>query len=156
MQLRIFTVPALNGDVLCEEMNRFLRGHRVVTVDKQFCMLGDSACWSFCVTYVEGPPLSSPSKPGEQKVKVDYKGVLAPAPFAVFSRLREIRKILAAEDAVPAYAVFTDAELAEISQLPQLDVRSILTIKGVASARAEKYGSRLCKLFVEQPAPIIG
>lgn len=144
MQLKIFTIPIIDGEERNEEMNRFLRGHRVVTIDKQFCMVGDLACWAFCVTYVDGPVTVSPAKAGEQREKVDYREVLDATTFATFSRLREIRKALASEDAVPAYAVFTDAELAEISKLQQIDEKNIKKIKGVGSTRAEKYGKKLC------------
>ncbi|MBQ7711177.1 MAG: HRDC domain-containing protein [Bacteroidales bacterium] len=147
MQLKIFTVPIVDGEERNEEMNRFLRGHRVVTVDKQFCMVGDLACWTFCITYVDGSIATSPTKAVEQREKIDYREALDPATFAVFSRLREIRKALASEDAVPAYAVFTDAELAKISKLQQIDEKSILTIKGVGNARVEKYGTKLCQRY---------
>ena len=156
MQLKIFTVPIPDSEDRTEEMNRFLRGHRVVTIEKQFCMVGDLACWTFCVTYVEGTMPTVSAKPGEQREKIDYREVLDPSTFAVFSRLREIRKSLATADAVPAYAVFTDAELAEISKLSPLDEHSILSVKGVASARAAKYGNRLCQLFREQTMGTMG
>lgn len=147
MQLKIFTIPIVDGDERNDEMNRFLRGHRVVTVEKQFCLVGDMACWSFCVTYVEGTVPTAPSKMTEQREKVDYREVLDAPTFSVFSRLREIRKAIAAEDAVPAYAVFTDAELAEISKLQQIDEKNILSIKGVGSVRAEKYGGRISQCY---------
>ena len=54
------------------------------------------------------------------KEKVDYKLVLSEADFSLFSRLREIRKQIAIADAVPAYAVFTDEELAGIPFLVQV------------------------------------
>lgn len=123
----------------------------MVTVDKQFCMVGDLACWTFCVTYVDGTPSPTVLKPGEQREKVDYKAVLDEYTFGVFSKLREIRKALATEDAVPAYAVFTDAELAEISKLHQIDEKTLLTLKGVGSARVEKYGRKLSQRYNEHP-----
>lgn len=32
MQIRVFTIPALAGQEMQEEMNKFLRGHRVMEV----------------------------------------------------------------------------------------------------------------------------
>jgi hypothetical protein len=43
---------------------------------------------------------------------VDYKEVLNEADFAVFSRLRDLRKVIAEKEAVPAYAIFTNEQLA--------------------------------------------
>ena len=40
--------------------------------------------------------------------------------FEVFSKLRVFRKQIAERDAVPAYAVYTDAELAEIAKLERI------------------------------------
>jgi superfamily II DNA helicase RecQ len=45
--------------------------------------------------------------------------VLDDATFKRFSALREIRKRVGQEDGVPAYAVFTDAELAEIDRIAE-------------------------------------
>ena len=46
MQIAIHTVAPGDGRAL-EELNRFLRGHRVLTLDRQ-CHDG---VWSFCITY---------------------------------------------------------------------------------------------------------
>jgi hypothetical protein len=43
---------------------------------------------------------------------VDYKEVMNEADFAVFSRLRDLRKVIAEKEAVPAYAIFTNEQLA--------------------------------------------
>ncbi len=53
MQYEVFTIPVLGGSEESERMNRFLRGHKVVQVDRQFLVLGDCAYWSFCVNYLE-------------------------------------------------------------------------------------------------------
>ena len=41
MQLMMFAVPALNPGGAVEEMNRFLRSHRVLSVDRQ--LVGDDS-----------------------------------------------------------------------------------------------------------------
>lgn len=70
--------------------------------------------------------------------------------FARFAVLRTIRKRLAEEDAVPAFAVFTDAELAEIAKLDEITPKRMLAINGLGEKRVEKYGEPMCRLFVEQ------
>ena len=40
--------------------------------------------------------------------RVDYKTVLSPDEFVIFSRLRELRKELAELQSVPIYALFTN------------------------------------------------
>jgi hypothetical protein len=36
MQLKFFVIPIKSNDGTAEEMNRFLRGHRVLAVEKRF------------------------------------------------------------------------------------------------------------------------
>lgn len=57
------------------------------------------------------------------------------------------RKIFAANDAVPAYAVFTDEELAGIARLPVLEVSKLISVKGIGDKKVEKYGNQLIELF---------
>ncbi|MBR6355074.1 MAG: HRDC domain-containing protein [Paludibacteraceae bacterium] len=71
------------------------------------------------------------------------------ATFAVFSQLRSIRKQLAEQEAVPAYAVFTDSELAEIAKLESIEPNAIQTISGIGQKRVEKYGIALCNKYNE-------
>ena len=146
MQYEIFTVPVVDGVEETERMNRFLRGHKVVQVDKHFVVLGDCAYWSFCVNYLVAAPSSSSSVTGEKREKVDYKNVLNEEHFKVFSRLRAYRKQIAEQDAVPAYAVFTDAELAMLAQAEGLTEQSMLQIDGIGKKRVEKYGALLLEM----------
>ena len=87
---------------------------------------------------------------GERKEKVDYKNVLEAPVFEVFSKLRVLRKQIAENDAVPAFAVFTDAELASIAKLESITPKTLLTINGIGDKRVEKYGKLLC----EMPLPL--
>ena len=67
--------------------------------------------------------------------------------FVVFSKLRECRKIIATSDAMPAYAVFTDEELAGIARLPVLEANKLLSVRGIGDKKVEKYGNQLLALF---------
>jgi superfamily II DNA helicase RecQ len=80
---------------------------------------------------------------GSVKEKVDYRTVLDEATFEKFAKLREIRKRFAEAEAVPAYAVFTNEELAEIAKLPELTEQTIRTISGIGEKKVEKYGQKL-------------
>lgn len=150
MQIRIFTVPLFGGEEAIEEMNRFLRGNKVVDITKNLVQQGDVSYWSFCVTYLFGTPPKVQQPQAERKEKVDYRQVLDAQVFARFAVMRNIRKHLADADAVPAFAVFTDAELAEIAKLEELTPKTMLKINGLGEKRVEKYGEILCRLFAEQ------
>lgn len=150
MQIRLFSVPLFGGEEEIEELNKFLRGNKVVDISKSLVQQGDVAYWSFCVTYLLGVPPKVQQPQGERKEKVDYRNVLDGPTFGRFAVLRTIRKRLAEEDAVPAFAVFTDAELAEIAKLDEITPKRMLAINGLGEKRVEKYGEPMCRLFVEQ------
>lgn len=149
MQYEIFSVPVLGGNEDTERMNCFLRGHKVVQVDRQFVVLGDCAYWSFCVNYLVASPASVVLS-GERREKVDYRNVLSEEHFRVFSRLRQYRKRIAEQDAVPAYAVFTDAELAVLAQVESLTAETMLKIDGIGKKRMEKYGALLIEMSCQE------
>lgn len=150
MQVRIFTIPLFGGEGTIEEMNKFLRGNKVVDISKSLVQQGDVSYWSFCVTYLLGAPPKVQQPQTERKEKVDYRNVLDGPAFNRFTVLRTIRKRLAEEDAVPAFAVFTDAELAEIAKLDEITPKRMLAINGLGEKRVEKYGEPMCRLFAEQ------
>lgn len=64
----------------------------------------------------------------------------------LFEALRQLRFRLAREQHVPAYVVFTDAALRDMSIRKPTDLLQFLEVNGVGQAKAEKYGS----LFLEQ------
>ena len=134
MQFQVFSVRA--GDTAAlDEANRFLRGHRVLSVDRVF----DQGAWHLCVCY-----LASSSAPGSPVgAKLDYRQVLDPATFALFSRLREVRKALAEKENVPAYAVLTNEQLAELARLRPANSADLLRVSGLGEARVDKYGGAL-------------
>jgi len=75
-----------------EEMNRFLRAHRIVNVDRQFVADGEKSCWFFCVEYFEGGALDVGSAGQPPHGKVDYREVLNERDFALYLKLRDKRK----------------------------------------------------------------
>lgn len=150
MQLKVFDITSVGSEETMETVNKFLRANKILDIDRQFYYSSDKVGhWSLLVTYM--PQANNMPLPGpfEKREKVDYKSVLNEADFDKFSRLRALRKQLAESDAVPAYAVFTDAELAQIARLPSIDALSVLKIEGIGEKRLEKYGKLICERFTE-------
>ena len=147
MQIKIFTLPIHGSDQMEEEVNKFLRCHRVMTIDRQFSSDG-RGYWSLFVSYQENGTQESMPTRGN---KVDYREVLSPEEFGRFARYRDIRKEIAAKNGIPAYAVFTDDELSQIARMEDVTIASIASIKGV-NRRAEKYGEAFVRITeIEQP-----
>lgn len=113
MQIKIYTIPIVESEVFNEEMNKFLGSYKVLQVDQSIIQMEAGSYWTFCIRYIGGSLLPVFAA----KEKIDYKTILSEADFEKFTILRESRKSIAKEEAIPAYAVFTDAKLAELSQL---------------------------------------
>ena len=150
MQIRIFNIPLTDTGELLAELNRFMAGHKVLEVEQRFFQNEKGGCWSFCVRHIQGSPAGGHTS-GSGKTKVDYKQVLSESEFAVFSRLREIRKLLSAEDGVPAYAVFTDEELAGIARLGELTEKGMLSVPGIGEKKVTRYGSQMIEMYNRMP-----
>jgi len=135
MQIKLFTIPVSDSGKTLEEMNRFLRGNKILEVQSELVSNKNGAFWCFCIRYIENT--YSDSTPG--KTKIDYKNTLDETTFKKFSTLREIRKTVATEQGVPAYAVFTDEELSELAKLDSISPQTMLSIKGIGEKKTEKY-----------------
>lgn len=153
MQIKLFTIPISDNGSLLEEMNRFLRGSKVLEVDKQLVSNQNSASWCFCVSYIDTP---YNSKFSGKKQKIDYINVLDEQTFKIFSKLREHRKKLAKEEGVPAYAIFTDEEIANIARLPEIKVEKLIEIKGIGEKKIKKYGKKIIDMYLDinKPKPL--
>jgi superfamily II DNA helicase RecQ len=148
MQIRVFNIPISDTGEMQAEMNRFLATNRVLEIEQHFYQNEKGAHWSFCIRYLMSKTGSFQQQSTKQKV--DYKELLNEKEFAIFSKLRECRKIIAANDAVPAYAVFTDEELAGITRLPAIEVGKLISVKGIGDKKVEKYGNQLIELFTSK------
>jgi len=60
---------------------------------------------------------------------------------ALFGRLRELRREIAAEQKVPAYVVFADRSLADIAAKKPRTPEEFLACHGVGAAKLERYGA---------------
>ncbi|MEO1413407.1 MAG: HRDC domain-containing protein [Bacteroidota bacterium] len=137
MQIKIFTIPIHDGELLNEELNRFLRSKRVLQTEIQLVQHGQGTFWTFCIQYLE----DNPTKPVSRgRKKVDYKEVLDEASFQRFTEMRQIRRQLAQEEGIPAYAIFTDEEMAELAKLEQRTATSMRKVKGIGPKKMEKFG----------------
>ena len=92
MQIKLFTIPISDSGALLQEMNAFLKAHKILEIQQKLVSNDNGANWCFCVRYLS----QAFSAASESKVKVDYRQVLDEPTFRKFSRLREICKTVAA------------------------------------------------------------
>lgn len=139
-QYRTFFVPLTDEGELQEALNAFLRSKRVLGVERVFAQTG----WAFCVEWLEGGRNASRPPP-----KVDYREVLTPEQFAVFSRLRTRRKELADRDGVQVYTVATNEQLAAMVRQGVTTPEGMRKIDGIGDARIAKYGAEFVGALVQ-------
>jgi len=137
--LKIFSLSAYDYREEEELINKFLRSHRILRVEKQFIADGSNSRWCFCVEYLEG---GKPVKrSGKKQAKVDYREVLSQEAFVRFTRYREIRKVLATEEGIPPYVIFTDKEIAAMAEEEELTLTGMRSIKGIGEKKIVKYAT---------------
>lgn len=149
MAFKFVAVPIRDPGAAESELNAFLRGHRVLSVERRFVEAGPNSCWAVCVDYLEPagaiPPLGE--RPAGGRGRVDYREILPADEFAVFARLRQWRKEVAQQEAVPVYAVFTNEQLARMVRDRAGSRADLEAIAGVGDARIEKYGARVLEVL---------
>ncbi|MCB9283821.1 MAG: HRDC domain-containing protein [Lewinellaceae bacterium] len=133
MQIILFTIPLLGGEAVNEEMNAFLRSKKIVQIENKLVGKGKGAFWSFCIKYTD-------DEAGRQRERVDYREVLDPESFKRFAAMREIRRRLAREESIPAYAIFTDEELAELAKIEDITTSKMQQVRGIGEKKVERYG----------------
>ncbi len=155
MAYRFFVVPVHDEGSAIAELNGFVRSHRVLSVDRRWVDQGTESFWSFCVDYLERVAGGGADwqgqchEPGEGRLSRGAE----PEDFAVFARLRQMRKEISQAEAVPVYTVFTNEQLAQM-------VRTRATTKAGAGKdrrgrrRADrKYGPRFLEVLGKQVGP---
>jgi superfamily II DNA helicase RecQ len=138
MQIHVFTIPIHHSESPLSDLNRFLSSHRVAEIHREFVQDGPNSAWTVCVTTdSEHSKAESP-----QRNRVDYREVLSEEDFAVFAKLRTLRKQIAEQEGVPPYALFTNEQLAEIVRRRIETTDALKEINGIGPARIQKYGER--------------
>lgn len=137
-------LPASGSEQTEENLNVFLRTHRIVSVRTEF-VTGETPAWCVLVEFVQQSESLAKSSG-----KIDYMKVLTPEEFAVFSKLRDLRKELASKDGVPPFVVFTDEQLSLIVKQKPENLGKLTAIQGIGQSKAEKYGEAVFKILKDQ------
>lgn len=139
LQCAFFYVPVLSESEQAQDLNKFLANTRVTSITKELAGSHEFPHWAFCVEYLS-QGYETRGKAEFSKKKVDYREVLTPEDFAVYSQLREWRKGVAIQEAVQVYTVFVNEQLASMVKSKVVSKEGLLGIEGIGNARVEKYG----------------
>jgi superfamily II DNA helicase RecQ len=151
---RVFVIPLLYADAATEELNSFLASHRIVQIERRWMDQGNQSSLAFCVEYVIiSPTLDRNPKSQLSRNRIDYKAILSPDEFTVFSLLRELRKELSQQEGVPVFALFNNEQLAQMVQRRCSSKADLLGIEGIGEAKVEKYSEKLLATLAKFASP---
>jgi superfamily II DNA helicase RecQ len=153
MRLAFFHVPVLDSEDAAAALNRFLASSRILAVERHFISDGANSAWAICVTFDDTGSTAAPRSSSARRARIDYKDELTPPEFAVFARLRALRKDLSQAEGVPAYALFTDEQLAAMVRRRVISATALGGIPGVGDARVEKYGPAFLQVLQDAALP---
>jgi hypothetical protein len=138
MALKFFIVPAFDPTAAEVEINAFIGRHRVVTIERRLVDQGSGSFWAICVDHFPAGagPADGLRRGSLDRNRIDYKQLLSPEEFAVFSRLRDLRKEIAQAEAVQQRCRST---------------ADLKAIDGFGESRIEKYGDRLLGILTNLP-----
>ena len=145
MKLHFFTISARFPEDAQNALNVFCMQHRVLNIEKQFVSLGHDSYWSVCVTIMDKEKQDNGTIAGNKREAIDYKEVLGEQDFAIYVQLRNLRKTLSEKEGIPAYALFTNAQLARMVTQQVDSIAALGKIEGIDKSRLEKYGHSFLK-----------
>jgi superfamily II DNA helicase RecQ len=147
-QYASFYVSPFGEKSVTDELNAFLRSHRIINVEKRLIDGERGTGWVFLIEYGNdgGKNAGSPSQ------RIDYREVLNPAEYALYDKLRNLRKEIADKSGIPVYAVFTNDQLAGMVKKPPKTAKDLLSISGIGEARVKQYGEAFINLFSKETA----
>ncbi len=146
MQYKIFQIPCIGGEAE-DELNVFLRSHRIVSVTKELISSNLPPYWCFCVEYILTGKVGEFSNNNRTDERVDYKEVLSEDEFALYLQLRDLRKAIAERDVVPAFTICTNRQLASMIQDKCTTKASLKQIPGFGEAKISKYGEEFLQIL---------
>lgn len=148
MPFRTYFIPLRAPRDVEDELNSFLRSHRVVHLERRWLERPDELGWSFFIEYQEPAPSSSKVKQ-QSGERVDWRDKLAPADFALFCRLKDWRRGVAEAETVPAFMVFSNQQLATIAERRITSREDLAKVPGVGEAKLQRYSEPLFTVIRE-------
>ncbi len=101
MQIQVFSIPMEGDEEATEQLNRFLRTHKVLCIEKAAVVAQGRQYWSVCVEFLPrraGAAFGAGTGAGvgpasvSDKPKVDYRELLTQPEFQRFSSLRQLHE----------------------------------------------------------------
>ena len=156
MKIQFFSVNALEPAEDQALIDDFCARHRIVNIDKTLLQDGQFPYWTVSITYLEpSASLKRSPHPVNKRAQIDYQLFFdKPEDFAIYAKLRTLRKEISDAEKVPAFALFTNAQLAAMVTEKVSTKKQLATLEGIGEAKLAKYGKAfLTVLKAEFPPP---
>jgi superfamily II DNA helicase RecQ len=147
-QYTSFFVSPFGEKSVTDELNTFLRSHRIINVEKRLIDGERGTGWVFLIEY-GGDAVSGKNAPNAAQ-RIDYREVLNAEEYALFDKLRKLRKEAAEKSGIPVYAVFTNDQLAAMVKKTPRTAKDLLSIAGIGEARVKQYGGIFLDAFLNE------
>lgn len=108
MQFKFFAIPIDSSGQNENELNKFLRSHRVLTVDRHF--YPEKCIWAISVEYIDQDPTAE-APPQQRREKTDFTAGMTDEEKERYEKYKDIRRRLATERGIPVYLIYTNEEL---------------------------------------------
>ena len=151
LQNRFFIIPISSISSTESELNAFLNTVKAINIQREFVTQGESSFWAVAVEYLTGDIQNeSFGSQINRKPRIDYKEILSPEDFTIYSKLREWRKDTADSEGVRVYNILYNEHLAQIVENRVTSLSDLRRIKGVGEGKIKKYGEGILKVLSEE------
>jgi superfamily II DNA helicase RecQ len=140
---RTFFVSPFGEPSVTDDLNRFLQTNRIVNVEIRLIDGERGTGWIFLIEYSAAKKL-----PVSPVGRIDYKEVLSEQDFAVFEKVRTLRKELAETLGLPVYAVCTNEQLAAMVKSMPSSLAELGKIPGIGEAKLKQFGRQFVDLLI--------
>lgn len=144
MQFKIFQIPASGSNEIEDEMNQFLRSHRIVSTRSELVNDERRSFWCFCIEYIDG---KLPEKSDRREQPKDYKEELSDKEFTIFVQLRDLRKRIAEREAVAAFILWTNKQMSDMVKNRCVTKADLKKIERFGDSKVEKYGDEILEIL---------
>ena len=140
-QIQSFFISSYAPQNQCEDLNHFLRSHKIIRLSQGFVQAGENPGFQILVEYAE----NSSSESAQKNKRVDYRAMLKDEKQkSEFDSLKDFRSSLCKKDKlVGAYMICKDEHLYEMVTRPEITLEEILSFPHSANIKLEEYGKIL-------------
>ena len=138
-QIQSFFISSYGDNNQCEELNHFLRSHKVIRLTHGFVSNSDAPGFHIIVEYADNGNAESSKK------RVDYRAMLKDEPQKlIFDSLKKFRSELFKKDKlIGAYMICKDEHLYQMAINPDISIEEIKSLPHSANIKLEEYGQTL-------------